>query len=83
MTEGKVIGVISNLIFIETDETVTQNEICHIHSEGKELIAEVIRVKEKVAYAQLFESSQTIRMGSKAVFTGRMLEVELGPGILS
>ncbi len=83
MTKGKVIGVVSNLISIEADGPVTQNEICLILSEGKKLKAEVIRVKGNIASAQLFESSQTIKMGSEVEFTAQMLEVELGPGLLS
>ena len=83
MTKGKVAGVVSNLITIEAEGPVTQNEICLILSEGKRLKAEVIKVKENIASAQLFESSRTIKIGSEVEFTGRMLEVELGPGILS
>ncbi len=83
MTKGKVTGVISNLISIEAEGSVTQNEICLIHSEGKKLKAEVIRVNDSLASAQLFESSRMVKIGSEVEFTGRMLEVELGPGILS
>lgn len=83
MNTGKVTGVISNLIFIEAHGAVTQNEICLIHSENKQLMAEVIRVTGTQVSAQLFETSMTIKMGSLVDFTGRMLEVELGPGILS
>ncbi len=83
MNTGKVTGVISNLIFIEVEGAVTQNEICLIHAENKRLLAEVIRVKDSQVWAQLFETSMTIRIGSQVDFTGKMLEVELGPGILS
>ena len=83
MNTGKVTGVISNLIFIEAEGAVTQNEICLIHTENKQLMAEVIRVAGSKISAQLFETSMTISMGSNVDFTGRMLEVELGPGILS
>ncbi|MEM7551599.1 MAG: V-type ATP synthase subunit A [Bacteroidota bacterium] len=83
MTEGKVQGVISNLILIEASGPITQNEICLIESDAKFLQAEVIRVVGNVAYAQLFESSRNIRIGNRVEFTGRMLEVELGPGMLS
>lgn len=83
MTKGKVIGVVSNLITIEATGPITQNEICLILSEGKKLKAEVIKVTDNWASAQLFESSRTIKMGSEVEFTGHMLEVELGPGILS
>jgi V/A-type H+-transporting ATPase subunit A len=83
MIEGKVTGVVSNLITIEADGAVTQNEICYISSGDKELQAEVIKVSGKIAYTQVFESSQNINIGAKVRFTGHMLEVELGPGILS
>jgi len=83
MIKGKVKGVVSNLITIEAEGAVTQNEICFILSEDKRLKAEVIRVNGSTASAQLFESSRTIKMGSEVEFSGRMLEIELGPGILS
>lgn len=83
MNTGKVTGVISNLIFIEAHGAVTQNEICLIHTDNKRLMAEVIRITGTQVSAQLFETSMTIKMGSLVDFTGRMLEVELGPGILS
>jgi len=83
MNTGKVTGVISNLIFIEANGAVTQNEICFIHAENKKLMAEVIKVEGSKISAQLFEMSMTIKMGSRVDFTGKMLEIELGPGILS
>ncbi len=83
MNTGKVTGVISNLIFIEAVAAVTQNEICFIHAENKKLMAEVIKVEGSKISAQLFEMSMTIKMGSQVDFTGKMLEIELGPGILS
>ncbi len=83
MTKGKVISVISNLLMIEADGPVTQNEICLIHAGRVRLKAEVIRIKDGKASAQLFESSTSVRIGANVEFTGRMLEVSLGPGILS
>lgn len=83
MTKGQVIAVQANLITVEADGPITQNEICLIVSEGKQLKAEVIKVTNAQAAVQLFESSRTIKIGSEVIFTGRMLEVELGPGLLS
>lgn len=83
MTQGKVTGVLSNLIEIEAFGPVAQNEICLIEADEKKLKAEVIKVTGNKASAQLFEASSTIYMGNKVEFTGQMLEVELGPGILS
>ncbi len=82
MTKGKVTGIISNLLLIEVDGAVTQNEICLVDG-GKWLKAEVIRIYGNIASAQLFESSSSIKIGAEVQFTGQMLEVELGPGILS
>lgn len=83
MTNGKIIGVVSNLVSIECDGPVGQNEICYIiHGETK-LMAEVIRITGNIAEAQVFESSRGIKVGIPVEFTGHMLEVALGPGILS
>ncbi|MEQ8239424.1 MAG: V-type ATP synthase subunit A, partial [Cyclobacteriaceae bacterium] len=82
MTKGNVVGVISNLLLIEVEGPAIQNEICLVHA-GKWLKAEIIRIKENIASAQLFESSYSIQIGAEVQFTGKMLEVELGPGILS
>ncbi|MEO1050587.1 MAG: V-type ATP synthase subunit A [Bacteroidota bacterium] len=83
MTQGRVTGIVANLIFIEAEGPVKQNEICLIESDGKQMMAEVIRLSGSQVSAQLFESGITIAMNSLVTFTGSMLEVELGPGILS
>ena len=83
MTTGNVTGIIANLLLIKVEGATTQNEICLVHAEDKKLKAEVIRVQKNIASAQLFESSSSIQIGAEVQFTGSMLEVELGPGILS
>ncbi|WP_455382677.1 V-type ATP synthase subunit A, partial [Salinispira pacifica] len=83
MTTGTVIGINSNLLTIRSDGPVAQNEICYVVSGGERLLGEVIRVSGENAYTQIFESTRGLKTGSKAEFTGRMLEVELGPGLLS
>jgi V/A-type H+-transporting ATPase subunit A len=82
MSTGTVKGIISNLLEIEVDSAVAQNEICYVQHGDKELMAEVIKVKDGVAYAQLFESGMPLKPGDKVRFTGHLLEVELGPGLL-
>ena len=83
MTKGIVKSIVANLLLIEADGPISQNEICLVQSQGVSLRAEVIRIKGNMASAQLFETSRGIYLGSEVVFTGKMLEVELGPGILS
>ncbi len=83
LTRGKVTGVIANLVMVDVDGPVSQNEICYINLEGVKLMAEVIKVFEKRAYIQVFESTRGLKVGTEVEFTKGMLEVTLGPGILS
>ena len=46
-------------------------------------MAEVIKIIGDIAYVQVFESTRGLKPGSKVEFEGHMLEVELGPGLLS
>ena len=46
-------------------------------------MAEVIKVVGSQAYVQVFESTRGLKVGAEAEFTGHMLEVTLGPGMLS
>lgn len=82
-TKGKVVGVVSNLVSIEVDGPVGQNEICYIDLAGVKLMAEVIKITGDIASVQVFESTRGLYVGCTAEFTGRMLEVTLGPGMLS
>ncbi|GAB1474916.1 hypothetical protein MASR2M69_23570 [Bacteroidota bacterium] len=82
-TTGIVTGIISNLVTIEVDGPVAQNEICYIDLAGTKLMAEVIKVNGKEAFVQVYESTRGLRAGDKAEFQGHMLEIDLGPGILS
>ena len=82
-TKGIVKGVVGNLVTIEADGPVSQNEICYITVAGVDLMSEVIKVQGKNAYAQVFESTRDMRIGDEVRFEGHMLEVTLGPGMLS
>ncbi|MGE5316396.1 MAG: V-type ATP synthase subunit A [Chloroflexota bacterium] len=82
-TSGVVSGIIANLVMVEVDGPVSQNEICYIDLAGVRLMAEVIKVLGNVAYVQVFESTRGLKVGNKVEFEGHMLEVSLGPGILS
>ncbi|MBQ3913795.1 MAG: V-type ATP synthase subunit A [Paludibacteraceae bacterium] len=82
MTTGKVKGVIANLVMVGVDGPVAQNEICYIHLGEKKLMAEVIKILGDV-YVQVFESTRGLKVGNTVEFTGHMLEVTLGPGLLS
>jgi V/A-type H+-transporting ATPase subunit A len=82
-TKGTVKGIIANLVIVEADGPVSQNEICYIQITDAELMAEVIKVIGKDAYVQVFESTRGLKIGDTVRFDGHMLEVTLGPGVLS
>ncbi len=82
-TTGIVSGIIANLVVVDVDGPVGQNEICYINHGDEKLMAEVIKVTGSKASVQVFESTRGLRPGSKVDFEGHMLEVTLGPGILS
>ena len=66
-TKGTVSGVIANMVTLVVDGPVAQNE----------------KVVGSQAYVQVFESTRGLKVGAEAEFTGHMLEVTLGPGMLS
>ncbi len=81
-TTGKVIGIVSNLVTVQTDGPVAENELCFINLDGTDLLAEVIKVKGDQASVQVFESTRGLKGGAPVKFLDRMLEVTLGPGLL-
>jgi V/A-type H+-transporting ATPase subunit A len=83
ITKGIVKGIVSNLVTVEVEGAVSQNEICYITVGGVRLMSEVIKVIGKNAYVQVFESTRGMKVGDYAEFEGHMLEVTLGPGMLS
>jgi V/A-type H+-transporting ATPase subunit A len=83
MTKGTVNGVVSNMVTLRVDGPVAQGEICYITTGGDRLMAEVIKIIGADVYVQVFESTRGLKVGAVAEFTGRMLEVQLAPGMLS
>lgn len=82
-TKGKVTGIIANLVTVEIDGPVAQNEICYIILGKTRLMAEVIKVNGKQAFVQVYESTRGVKEDCPVEFEGHMLEVTLGPGLLS
>lgn len=81
--KGKVKGIIANLAMIVPDGPVSQNEICFLHAGDDQLIGEVIKVEGDTAFVQVYDSTRGVSVGALAEFTGSLLEVTLGPGMLS
>lgn len=80
---GIVTGIVSNLVTVLTEGPVAENELCFISLDGTRLMAEVIKVNGNLAQVQVFESTRGLKNGDTVEFEGKMLEISLGPGLLS
>ena len=81
-TKGKVVAVNGNMISVKFDGNVALNEVGYVHVENKKLKSEVIRIRGDVAQLQVFEITKGIALNDAVEFTGDLLSVELGPGLL-
>ncbi len=82
-TKGKVLGIVANLVTVAVDGPVSQNEICYIQHKDVKLKAEVIKISGDRVFVQVFESTRGLTIDAPVEFTEHLLEVTLGPGMLS
>ncbi|WP_319476867.1 V-type ATP synthase subunit A [Marispirochaeta aestuarii] len=82
MTNGTVVGINGNMVTVAVDGTVSMNEVGYILVGDQRLKAEIIRVNANNVEMQVFEITRGIGIGDKVEFTGELLAVELGPGLL-
>jgi len=80
--QGYITGVNGNMVTVKVDGRIRQHEVAHIHHGKRRLKSEVVRIRGEVADLQVFESSRGLRVGGEVEFTGELLSVELGPGLL-
>jgi len=71
------------MVAVAFSDRVMQNEVAYVIVGGERLKAEVIRVKGKRVDMQVFEDTQDIRVHDTVEFSGELLSVELGPGLLT
>ncbi len=83
ISKGKVTAVVGNLVEAVSDGPLIQNGICYFLHDGKEIMGEVIKTEGSKAYAQVFETTRGFMPGMEVHFSGSMLEVSLGPGLLT
>ena len=80
---GYVTGINGNLANVKFEKAVRKNEVAYILVDGKRLKGEVIRVNNGIASMQIYEMSNGIKVGDPVEFTGELMSVELGPGLLT
>lgn len=80
---GSVTGVNGNLVSVHVDGSIRKNEVGYVLVGDTKLKGEVIRIANGVASMQIYEVTSGIQVGDKVEFTGELLSVELGPGLLT
>ena len=81
--QGKIVGINGNLVSVAFDTYVVQNEVAYVTAGEQRLKCEVIRVRGQRADLQIFEDARGLKVGDPVEFTGELLSVELGPGLLT
>ena len=90
-TKGTVTAVNGNMVSVRFDGVVSMNEVGYVkvieHAKAggtneTSLKSEVIRIRGDIAQLQVFEITKGITVGDRVDFTGDMLSVEVGPGLL-
>jgi len=81
-TKGKVTAVNGNMVSVRFDGIVSMNEVGYVKVGDTRLKSEVIRIRGDISQLQVFEITKGISIGDDVDFTGDMLSVELGPGLL-
>jgi V/A-type H+-transporting ATPase subunit A len=81
-TKGTVTAVNGNMVSVRFDGIVSMNEVGYVKVADKRLKSEVIRIRGEISQLQVFEITKGISIGDQVEFTGDMLSVELGPGLL-
>ncbi len=79
---GKIIGINGNLISVAFDQPVVQNEVGFAVVGDTRLKAEIIRIRGTSAEMQVFEDTTGLSVDDAVEFSGEMLSVHLGPGLL-
>ncbi|MDD1715461.1 MAG: V-type ATP synthase subunit A [Methanolinea sp.] len=86
MTEprtGRILKISGNMVTVTFESQVMQNEVAYILHGEERLKSEIIRVRGDLAEMQVYEATDGLKIGEKVEFTGELLSVELGPGMLS
>jgi len=80
---GLVTGVNGNMVTVVFDGDILLNEVGYILIGEERLKSEVIRISGNSASMQVFEMTNGVKVGDSVEFTGELLSVELGPGLLT
>jgi V/A-type H+-transporting ATPase subunit A len=79
---GTITAISGSLITVAFTHEVRQNEIAHVLMGSNRLKSEVIRIQGSHAQLQVYEETRGLKVGDQVAFSGELLSVKLGPGLL-
>ncbi len=77
---GTITAISGPVIRVKIDFRVQLFEVVHTGPEG--LLGEVVRVRGKEVDVQVYEDTSGLMVGDPVLFSGKLLAVDLGPGLL-
>ncbi|NOQ97938.1 MAG: V-type ATP synthase subunit A [Calditrichae bacterium] len=80
---GTIIGINGNMLTVVFDGNIVQNEVGYALRDGERLKSEIVRIQGNRAFFQVFESTKGLKVGDSVEFTGELLSVQLGPGLIT
>lgn len=83
VSTGVIDGVNGNLIRVVFSQPVMLNEVGFARIGDKLLKAEIVRIRGRQCWLQVFEDTVGLRVGGAVEFSSELLSVELGPGLLT
>jgi len=80
--KGFVTAINGNMVTAAFDTFAIQNEVAYVIHGEERLKSEVIRIRKNNAELQVYENTTNLKIGEAVEFSGELLSVELGPGLL-
>jgi len=80
--KGRITKISGNMVTVSFDSPVMQNEVAYILHGAERLKSEIVRVRGNSAEMQVYEATSGLKIGEEVEFSGELLSVELGPGML-
>lgn len=79
---GSITSIHGNMILVSFQGNIIQNEVGYILLKDQRLMAEVVKITQNIAFMQVFEDTKGIKVGERVEFSGEMISVQLGPGLI-
>jgi V/A-type H+/Na+-transporting ATPase subunit A len=80
---GNVVKAFGNLLHVQYEGNIKQGEVAYIKIDDLLIAAEVIEIAGDEAKLQVFEDTRGVKLNTEVEFSGRLLEAQLGPGLLT